>query len=94
MEREAVICSSFSNNVSTKAFEKMIVDICRDICLLLWAMAETLRSSFISISGTRDACVQHLDTTKNKEKRTRAETSTRRLPAQVIIAVVHKIFWK
>ena len=35
---------SFINNVSTKAFEKTIVDIFRNTCLSLWAMAEKLKN--------------------------------------------------
>ena len=52
---------------STKAFEKTIVDICPDICLSLWAMAEKSKSLFISISGTPWHMRIILDTTKNKK---------------------------
>ena len=35
-----------------RAFEKTIVDICRDVCLSLWTVAEKLRTSLNTISGT------------------------------------------
>ena len=37
-----MLSSSFINNVSTKAFEKTIVDIFRDICLSVWAGVHSL----------------------------------------------------
>ena len=79
MEREAVICSvflelpkstykapspSFINNVSTKAFEKMIVDIC-----LVWFKCSPVLALFLmTCDQAQNACDGGLHITYGEKK--------------------------
>ena len=66
---------SFINNVSIKAFEKMIVDICWDSCLSCTKIKGYRQKAKVTLTlsslflARRDACKSHLDTNKNKSKK-------------------------
>ena len=67
---ELFFCNSRRARIKRYLLVLLIVDICRNICLSLWTLAEKVKIRHRSslFLARRGACASALDTTKNKTK--------------------------